>query len=180
MGDVTTKVIGAVKRGIGAVVEEKFYSPDQERDDNGRWSGGSQEGKAAEGARFTDEHRAAMLYHKDAAKFLGQKGGTVAADAHHEAARAHERAAGNFRGPSASRRASRTAREASATAHERARELSKVPTGTKAAMARSSPSAVPPGGRTNIPKSLTEEPRAPGMKWVEGKGFVTEKKGSSK
>lgn len=74
---------------------ERFYSDDQARDDNGRWSGGgnTDAGKRAEGARTYTDHREAKAYHEAAAaKLAGKAGYADAAAMHKEAAEAHQAA----------------------------------------------------------------------------------------
>jgi hypothetical protein len=85
---------------------QAFYSEYQAREPNGRWGGGSAEGKAAETAKTAAEHRAATVYHHKAANAMLQKGSgkgaaaakdmqrrtalAPAAKAHRDAAIVHE------------------------------------------------------------------------------------------
>ena len=172
-------------------VAEKFYSEDQERDANGRWGGGGSSGKAAEKAGTAKEHAAAASYH------LGR---VQAHEAHHEpkgaavhaaAQAAHVRAEMALRqaadpkarpneklGPSTLTRMSGEARAASRNANASNKEgRTNIPKSLTEPPAKI-PGATWVSGKgyvKDIPKSLTEKPTAPGMKWIPGKGFVTKK-----
>jgi hypothetical protein len=91
-----------------------FYSPDQERDANGKWGGGSATGQRAEHAITYGDHTSARDYHHKAAAALDRKGFHKAATTHRDAADAHGAAhLGHVE--------SRMAREASVRAHNQTR-----------------------------------------------------------
>ena len=94
---------------------ETFYSEDQPRGEDGRWTGGGDAGKAAENAKTSHEHIAAYEYHKQAADALEKAGNTRAAQAHTDAAGRHLYAGGRYGdNPSAGKTAGRASRDAHA------------------------------------------------------------------
>lgn len=76
--------------GADETDSQKFYSDSQERDEHGRWTGGSADGKAARDASIPREHAKAEGYHRAAAEELR---GIGSYDSTEKAAVAHERAA---------------------------------------------------------------------------------------
>jgi hypothetical protein len=104
--DEAVAVTQELAETVAAAINERFYSEDQAREPNGRWGGGSAEGKAAETAKTAAEHRAATVYHHKAANAMLQKGSgkgaaaakdmqrrtalAPAAKAHRDAAIVHE------------------------------------------------------------------------------------------
>lgn len=136
--------------GAEKVIGQKFYSPDQERDASGKWSGGSSDGKQAADASSPREHRNAAEYHNKAAKAMTETGRAGAARAHETASELHRAAAvGAARAGDPAWKTAERALEATRQAHEETRNVG--------------PSLVPPDvrdARASFKKSRDAEERA--------------------